>query len=491
MKTIRLFLVTLAFLGLSISGVLAQKTDPYIISSVGSILKEFVAGNNSGQIARSSSIQTVIKAIQQDAAGEDCTIQFGDNRTALDIGSSSTSTLITFDGGTIGKDWGLVTLTGKATGSTTGSDHYIISMTNKVSINNKADIVQTGTGPVFINSSTGTLTISRDGSVSSESTTSFAIVNSSTGTINISGGTVQTKTSAIRNFGTGTINISSGTVTTTSAVYAILNSSTGTINISGGTVSAASAVENASGGTITVSGGTITAPSGYAIRNYGTGTININGGTVMSSDGDAIVKFSSGPINITGGKILAKEGYAINNQSSGGMVTASGGLGFAYGTGVTNVINGSFTIPPVNSAILLAWNKAAGHTGYTAGKSNDIFVLPATVTAVWENRDGSGGILATLGSFSDFVPVAGVTVSGSGIAETRGDMAMQIYPNPTSDVLNFCTEAFYQITDLQGRIVQTSGSAVKSANISNLPAGIYFVTLITETGKTVQKVTKE
>jgi bifunctional DNase/RNase len=44
---------------------------------------------------------------------------------------------------------------------------------------------------------------------------------------------------------------------------------------------------------------------------------------------------------------------------------------------------------------------------------------------------------------------------------------------------------------MQGRIVQESDKSVKSANISSLPAGIYFVTLTTETGKSVKKIIKE
>jgi hypothetical protein len=80
--------------------------------------------------------------------------------------------------------------------------------------------------------------------------------------------------------------------------------------------------------------------------------------------------------------------------------------------------------------------------------------------------------------------------STTGIAAIEAK-ALQIYPNPASDVLHFSIEAAYEITDLQGRILLKSDKAAQSVNINSLPSGTYFVILTAETGKTVKKIIKK
>ena len=150
---------------------------------------------------------------------------------------------------------------------------------------------------------------------------------------------------------------------------------------------------------------------------YGSGTFEVAGGIITQNENGEInptpaISASDYPITIkvSGGMIRAEEGYAIHNTT--GTVTISGGIGFAYGTAVTDVINGPFTVPSVNSAVLVAWNKAAGNTTYTAGTSDDILVIPTTITAVWANQEGNAGILGTLGSITGFIPIEGVTITG-------------------------------------------------------------------------------
>ena len=75
---------------------------------------------------------------------------------------------------------------------------------------------------------------------------------------------------------------------------------------------------------------------------------------------------------------------------------------------------------------------------------------------------------------------------------------IRVYPNPTTGLLHV-TDALQgiEIVDVLGRIVvvgATHALPLQSAitlDISHLPAGVYFVALTTETGKTVKKIIKE
>ena len=329
-----------------------------------------------------------------------------------------------------------------------------------------------------------------------------AIHNTSTGAIDISGGTVSVTDNfgyTIYNYGTGAITVSGGTVSTSgeegSAIY---NVSTGAVNISGGTLQATSfggkAIYNASTGTITISNGTLqaTGNSGIAIHNASTGAIDISGGTVSATGdeyGTAINNYGAGTITISGGMILAKDYYAIHNTHSGTVSIGSGSV-FAYGTAETDVINGTFTAPFSHNAVIVAWNEEAGKTTYEAGTSEDIYKLPAEATAVWAKQSGSDGISVANGTNMGFIPLAGVTVGTTGIEAITND-GLRIYPNPTSDILNFSVETPFEIIDLQGRTLLKSNKGVKSVNINSLPSGTYFVILTTERGKVVKKVIKE
>ena len=271
----------------------------------------------------------------------------------------------------------------------------------------------------------------------------------------------------------------------------------GTLHITDGAVTAVEdAIVNAAGtlyiaGTASVS--TTTTGVKSAIYNP-LGTINIGGGTISGGAGYGIYNASPGSVLISDGVILAKEGYAVHNDV-GGTLTISGGIGFAYGTGVADVIDGNFTVQPGSSAVLVAWNKAAGHTTYTAGTSNDIFVLPAAISAVWENQGGSGGILGTLGPISGFIPIEGVTVVGYGIETiTNDDLRFTIYPNPTSGELRIENGELritnVEIFDVYGKRHEGAkarkGEGEIVLNISHLPAGIYFLRIDGQTVKVIK-----
>ncbi|MCL2247222.1 MAG: hypothetical protein FWC10_08970, partial [Lentimicrobiaceae bacterium] len=160
--------------------------NPYVITGSDT---QFTATNNGSTIATNKPIQEVIDAIKLNALGADCTIQFGTGVSTINTGTAN----ITFDGGAIGKDWGLVTLTGKLTSACSGYNKGPVYLTNGVSINSQADITGAASGDfavTFFTNSTGTLTIS-GGTVLLNATYGMAVYNASTGTVNICGGIVE------------------------------------------------------------------------------------------------------------------------------------------------------------------------------------------------------------------------------------------------------------------------------------------------------------
>jgi hypothetical protein len=271
----------------------------YIINGSGTTFTATKSGLTVG--TANQSISNVIAAIRTDAAGNDCTIQFGSGNSTLDIGSNN----ITFDVSGL-QTWGLITLTGKITSSNTNT----ISLSNGSSIESTADIANTNaSGRAIYNNSTGAVNI-RGGTVSAA--TGVAVYNVSTGKITVSG-TATKVTSANVTSTSGTIVIATngtetaerltiigGTVENTAGnanARAIYNNSTGAVNISGGTVSATSsgrAIHNNSTGTVTISGGTVSVPAGYAVYSMDANSSVVLGGnpSIIGSIATASEKLS-------------------------------------------------------------------------------------------------------------------------------------------------------------------------------------------------------
>ena len=487
MKNVKTILIMLAFWGLSVSGAYATT---YIITKNASNFIVTIAGG--GYLGSPDvSLQNKIDEIQISANGEPCTIQFGSGGSTLDLGSSP-STLITFDGGTSGNNWGLVSLTGKATAS---NHNATIKLINHAAVDCKAEITRVVdvAGGMIIIETAGELTISTGGIVTTTAAEDdiFTIVVRS-GTLTINGGTVRATGdySLAIITSNAVINIIDGTVSA-NAGRAIENYNS-TTTVIGGTISATTgtAIENHNG-TTTISGGTVSATTGKAVHNNG-GAINISGGTIAATGtGNAIVCYDESTVNITGGKVLAQEGYAIYINEGGGSI--SGGVVFAYGEDPTDIIyNGSYGMLTGNG-VIIAWNKAAGTSTYEAGTSNDIFKLPATATAKWTKQSGNGGISYANGTNTGFIPIDGVTVEGeTGISDIETEK-ISIYPNPTSGQLKIENGELriekVEIVDVTGKTILMSGET--TIDISHLPNGTYFVKIQTESGILVKKVIKE
>jgi len=357
----------------------------YVITGSGS---SFTATKNGATVGTANqTIDDVINDIRTDAAQADCTIQFGDGESVLDIGGRM---IIFVDYG-----WGTIALRGKITSEY--STYLSSTIQNSASITSTADISITGNnGRAVDNQTGGTVTIS-GGTVSASGGSGVAVYNNSTGAVTISNGTISATGSygvAVENNSTGTVTISGGTISATnsSGGVAVRNRSTGKITVSG-TAIVTSANTTATSGTIVI----INSGSATAER------LEIKGGTVgntaASANARAIYNASTGAVTISGGTVSAANGTAVYNNSTGTIIGNGGTV-----TGSQKYFNNS-------TGTIIAWdNQPAGSKTYTAFTDDDIIKYPTTATVQWLNKNGAG-IDYTDGATTDFVAVSGVVVN--------------------------------------------------------------------------------
>jgi phage-related protein len=89
----------------------------------------------------------------------------------------------------------------------------------------------------------------------------------------------------------------------------------------------------------------------------------------------------------------------------------------------------------------------------------------------------------------------GISVSGEGLVAS-GDFTL--YPNPAKGLINLNVETLIGagsivITDLYGKQVKTQNLSMgtNTVDIANLSKGMYFVSTITNEGKTTKKLVVE
>jgi hypothetical protein len=436
--------------------------DEYIILGSG---EQFTALKQNLVIgSRDQPLQSAIDAIRADAVGGNCYIQFGFGLTPLDIGDE----YISFDNVPLqsGGIWGVVTLEGKISSVSTA----VIVTHGNVSVNSRAEIINNATGlganpQIYgiMHNSTGTLTISNGGSVSSP----FG--------------------SAIYNDGNGSVIVTTG----------------GSVLTESG-----SAIRNNSGGSVIVNGGTVISANGNAIDNVSTGSIAIASGRVSTISGNAITNQSTGQVVISGGRVLTRDGHAVYNAGTGAVNLTETGIVFAYGTRAEDVIYGDYTRAGGSLSMIIAWNQAAGNTNYTHLSSTDLFVrinpnptAPPLESAVWgvllEFDVGDyppptrelHGIMYAHGSNTGFIEIEGVTVSGSSSVASPIVNARPLSPviSVRGKTLNVRIPPSQQLSPtLQIRVIDLRGRTVSNFSVANnginnsfslakIPTGRYVV----------------
>ncbi|MBX7243090.1 MAG: T9SS type A sorting domain-containing protein [Bacteroidia bacterium] len=111
----------------------------------------------------------------------------------------------------------------------------------------------------------------------------------------------------------------------------------------------------------------------------------------------------------------------------------------------------------------------------------------------------SGGMITFSGaSDPDFAPVLNIDYVGSPLSLTENTPESSrfiLYPNPANDILYLRSaekvSAEVEIADISGKCIMKWNENPDKISLVSLPAGIYFVSLITEKGREVHKVIKK
>jgi hypothetical protein len=216
-------------------------------------------------------------------------------------------------------------------------------------------------------------------------------------------------------------------------------------------------------------------------------------------------------------KVLAGIGIA-KNATVGGVPYQNVVQGFAYWTSTPGTGTYSFGLgPDANTPITLtantwvrlgfSFNKTTGEIIWKGPGFNATFTGNATFPTVTNGIDpgeldfvitaGTGNTLAGLGFFDNLISRASATdtllsIDSVGIS----DSSFAIYPNPTSNLLNISNNNNFDIknisiTDINGRVVKNQVGSLTQINVSDLNAGVYFITIEAAEGKTTKKFIKE
>jgi len=150
-------------------------------------------------------------------------------------------------------------------------------------------------------------------------------------------------------------------------------------------------------------------------------------------------------------------------------------------------------VKPYNAPNKIIWSiYDAGTTGATIISTSLYTTDPGTVIVTATIKDGKGtGI--------DYVQNFSIEVKPLSIEEGVELSGIKVYPNPTTGELRIENGELriinVEIVDVYGKILSSHHLITSSShhliNIAHLPAGNYFVKIITEQGEVVKKVVKQ
>ena len=189
------------------------------------------------------------------------------------------------------------------------------------------------------------------------------------------------------------------------------------------------------------------------------------------------------------------ETKTLNGQAS--LTPAAGGAaGFYNITGITTNtypantwISVAYTYDSVNGVITYTIDgvkSTLNITGYTITKN----LAPAQHNLI--HQTSATNVMSNTASLDNYV-VSAENASTLAIGEpVKSNSKLSVYPNPTSDYLNFSGKVVSaQIFDAAGRTVSSSKVSNGQVNVTNLAKGVYIVKFETENGTQTEKFIKK
>jgi hypothetical protein len=155
----------------------------------------------------------------------------------------------------------------------------------------------------------------------------------------------------------------------------------------------------------------------------------------------------------------------------------------------------SFTVVGTPNGGSWAYTNAAAGTISPAGLVSIIGVGSGSIVYTYTDANGCSNSRTMAGNTAVCPSGRGVSASGEGLV-VSGDFTM--YPNPAKGLINLNVETLVGagsivVTDLYGKIVKTQALSMgtNTVDIANLSKGMYFVSTITNEGKTTKKLIVE
>jgi hypothetical protein len=195
----------------------------------------------------------------------------------------------------------------------------------------------------------------------------------------------------------------------------------------------------------------------------------------------------------------ALTGNAFFDPNNGGVNP----VGFyTFNLGASNAV---ITLPPStwvrvglsynSSTREVAWKGPGFYAGVDGATPSSGTTSPKEVDYV--HSAGANNTVAATSRFDNLFVRAVATENLLGVEEnvvTNDSFA--IYPNPTSSILNISNTNNFEIknisvVDINGRVVKNQAGALTQINVSDLNAGVYFVTIEAAEGKTTKKFIKQ
>ena len=170
---------------------------------------------------------------------------------------------------------------------------------------------------------------------------------------------------------------------------------------------------------------------GSLLTLFGSGTFEIAGGKIEANDNEKLAhaiavryKETTLTVSVSSGTVSATKGEAISHEGKKSKIIVSGtshvqGSLSAISTNGNVEVSGNAVVSSMNTGnvivaqtvaitgtgIIIGWNQWAGNKSYAQGSSDDIILLPASATAVWDMKGTSSGISYANGSNTGFIPL--------------------------------------------------------------------------------------
>lgn len=295
-----------------------------------------------------------------------------------------------------------------------------------------------------------------------------------------------------------------------------------TVTLNSGSICLGQSFTLVPGGAVTYTfngGGPVVSPtitSSYSVTGTGTNGCVSNPATVSNVTVNAIpvITVNSGSI-CAGQAFTMVPGGANSYTFQGGSAIVSPTINSSYtvvGTSSAGCTSGTFatsnvtvnaipSVSAVSSSSALCINESATLTGsgantysWSSGGTATTEIVTPTVTTSY-TLTGTDAI----GCSNTVVITQSVDASCVGIQEHQADLSFNVYPNPSSGIVNIEVQALnndlihIQIINQLGQVVlnESTNSKLSSFNIEKLSNGIYFVILKQNNAVRKLKIIKE